>query len=423
MSVLNTMLRDLERRGERLPLSLSPQANGQSEAKKEVASAPPAPPLRATPSEPIRPAKRRVRPGILLAATAAGCAAVWLWLHPGKHQVQAPLPAAANAPQVAPPVDAPSAAIAPAPAFAPAGASAGKPAEGATAAVPEQSAAPVAGEPPAPAPAPAAASADKLAGTAPTHAFAAFGVSAGKPAAPAPTPAFAPVGVSAGKPAAPMHPHSATPVAKPDTAAGSDETAAAVQSVAPSELARAIQLIGRGRNIDAADLLTSALSQRPGWNEARSTLAALQAEAGERPRALMTLLGGVPFDARRFAPMAAQLQAELGDPAGALQTLEKVPAEARDQTYHNLVAAVAQRAGNHDLAVAEYQAALRLGPTNSVAWVGLGVSLQALRRDAEALAAYRSAAAGSLGEELRTFTQARIRVLQASPQAASTSTR
>jgi MSHA biogenesis protein MshN len=407
MSVLNTMLRDLERRGERLPLSLTPQANAQPEAKKEAASAPPPPPLRATLSEPSQPTRRRVRPAILLAATAGACAGVWLWLHPAKHQVEAPPPAFAPAGASA----GEPAASAPVTAFDPAGASAAKPAAPGPASAFDPAGA-SAVKPAASAPPAGASASEPAATTSPPQA------ASDKPAATAPTPAFAPAGASAGK-----HPHTATPVAKPDTAAASEEPAAAVQSVAPSELARAMQLIGRGRNIDAAELLTTALSQRPGWNEARSTLAALQAEADDRPRALMTLLGGVPFDARRFAPMAAQLQAELGDPGGALQTLEKVPAEARDQTYHNLVAAVAQRAGKHDLAVAEYQAALRFGPTNSVAWVGLGVSLQALGRDAEALAAYRSAAAGTLSDDLRTFTQARIRSLQASPQAASTSPR
>jgi MSHA biogenesis protein MshN len=188
--------------------------------------------------------------------------------------------------------------------------------------------------------------------------------------------------------------------------------------VTPSELARAMKLITRGRNAEAAEVLTAALSQRPAWSEARSTLAALQAEAGDRQRALVTLLDGVPFEPRRFAPMAAQLQAELNDPSGALQTLDRVPADARDQTYHGLTAAVAQRAGRHDLAVAEYGAALKFAPADSVAWLGLGMSLQALGRDADALAAYRSAAAGTLSADLRSFTQARIRALQVSVPAA-----
>ncbi|HEY4038946.1 MAG TPA: hypothetical protein VGM15_09005, partial [Burkholderiaceae bacterium] len=82
MSVLNTMLRDLERRGERLPLSLTPQPQAQQEIKPQAAAAP-APPVRATAFEP--PKRRQpVRPAVLLVAVAAAGAATWLWLHPAK---------------------------------------------------------------------------------------------------------------------------------------------------------------------------------------------------------------------------------------------------------------------------------------------------------------------------------------------------
>ena len=175
-------------------------------------------------------------------------------------------------------------------------------------------------------------------------------------------------------------------------------------------------LVARGRTSEAVQLLAAALSRRPAWSEARSALAALQADGGDRQQALATLLGGVAFDPSRFAPTAAQLQAELDDPAGALQTLDRVPPGARDQTYHGLAGAVAQRAGRHELAVAEYGAALRLGPSSSLAWVGLAVSLQALGRDTQALEAYRTAAGGRLSPDLRRFVEARISAVQASAQ-------
>jgi MSHA biogenesis protein MshN len=190
--------------------------------------------------------------------------------------------------------------------------------------------------------------------------------------------------------------------------------AGVAHSTAQAELTRAVELVARGQTTEAARLLADALSQRPDWSDARATLAALQAEAGDRRQALATLLDGVQFDSTRFAPTAAQLQAELNDPAAALLTLDRVPPAARDQSYHALAAAIAQRAGRHQMAVAEYGAALRSAPSNAVAWVGLGVSLQALGHDAEALAAYRGAARETLSAELRRFVQLRISVLQAS---------
>jgi MSHA biogenesis protein MshN len=175
-------------------------------------------------------------------------------------------------------------------------------------------------------------------------------------------------------------------------------------------------LVARGRASDAMELLASGLAQRPAWHEARSALAALQADAGDRQQALATLLGGAMLDPNRFAPMAAQLQAELNDPAGAMQTLDRVPTEARDPAYHGLAGAIAQRAGQHERAVAEYGMALRSTPSNSLAWVGLAVSLQALGRNAQALAAYQAAAGGSLSPEMRRFVEARISGVRASAQ-------
>ena len=374
MSVLNTMLSDLERRGQRPALSLAPREEAVAAASKPA-------------QVPLESTRRKLpaRLPALLAAAVAAAATLWLW---PRHAT--------------------------APAFAPDGTSAGRPANHAAPALAN------AGVPAPLAPLPAAAVVSQ------PPASAAFAATAGQPAEAVP-------GVQAGEPPSqPMHPHTLTPrarqvpvaaasqtaVAEPGTRAESAPASAAVaQSAAQSDLARAMALAARGRTSEAVQLLEAALSQRPAWNEARSTLAALQAEAGDRQQALATLLAGVAFDSDRFAPTAAQLQAELGDPIGALQTLDRVAPEARDQTYHALAGAVAQRAGQHERAVTEYGAALRFSPSNSLAWVGLGVSLQALGRDVQALAAYRAAAVGKLSADLQRFVQARIGAVQGSTQA------
>jgi MSHA biogenesis protein MshN len=65
--------------------------------------------------------------------------------------------------------------------------------------------------------------------------------------------------------------------------------------------------------------------------------------------------------------------------------------------------------------VDEYAQALRSAPGDALSWVGMGVSLQALGRDTQALTAYRNAAGGTISADLRRFVQARIAALQASP--------
>jgi MSHA biogenesis protein MshN len=179
-----------------------------------------------------------------------------------------------------------------------------------------------------------------------------------------------------------------------------------------SELIRATELIAHGQSTPAAQLLAAALLSRPEWHEVRSTLVALQAEGGDRRQALATLLDGAAIDPGRFALTGAQLQAELNDPSGAVQTLERVPQAARNLEFHALLAAIAQRAGQHELAVEQYGAVLQAEPTRALAWVGLGVSLQALGRDAQALAAYRGASQGLLSADLRRFVDSRVAGLQ-----------
>jgi MSHA biogenesis protein MshN len=383
MSVLNTMLRDLEKRGAR------PEQSATARPPDWVSAPSAAPELLI--QMPGR--KSALRPVLLLvAAIALGGAAFWLWqrstptLTSRDHRAPklastapapvpessatAPTPSAQPllAPPITPTASAPALAtapssIAPAPSSAPAGASEGKRA-------PEHK--------------PADALAPTRPKSVPVQPVQSHAAEATRTAEPAARP------VPAAEPAAPAVAHSSK----------------------QSEVARAMDLIARGRSTEAAELLAQALAAHPDLNDARATLAALQAEGGDRRQALATLLAGVPLDARRFALTAAQLQAELDNTAGALQTLDRIPVEARGAAYHALAAAVAQRAGQHQLAVTEYGAALGFDPANAIAWVGMGISLQALGRDADALQAFRSAARAALSAELRAFVESRIRVLK-----------
>jgi len=336
VSVLNTMLRDLERRGAR-PMQALPTL----QAPSGEAAAP----------APGQPRSGRLRGlVVLLLAAGAAAAAFWLWPRPIASPARA-LPAAsmAAAPALATPPSEPVAPVA--------------------AATPHLEPAPVQ----------------------PMH----------------PHPETSTLSASSAK--APKPKSDASPTTRSEVPVRS---ATVSPSSAQSDLTRATDLIARGRSTEAAQVLASALVNRPTWHEARFTLAALQAERDERRQALTTLLEGAALDPGRFALTAAQLQAELNDPVGALRTLEQVPQAARDEEFHALVAAIAQRAGRHELAVTEYGTVLKSAPARAVAWVGLGVSLQALGREAQALAAYRGAAQGALGVELRRFVDVRIAALQ-----------
>jgi MSHA biogenesis protein MshN len=63
--------------------------------------------------------------------------------------------------------------------------------------------------------------------------------------------------------------------------------------------------------------------------------------------------------------------------------------------------------------VSEYQAALTLAPRAGLWWMGMGISLQADNRGAEALDAFnRAKSAGGLSPDLLAFVDQRMKQLQ-----------
>ncbi len=165
-------------------------------------------------------------------------------------------------------------------------------------------------------------------------------------------------------------------------------------------------------------LLQGVLTQAPANGNARATLAALQSEAGQRDLALQTLLAGSHIDPMRFAALAAQLQADLGDATAALVTLDGIAATARSAHIEALRGGIAQRAGQHDVAVDAYQRAVRVNGAPAVWWVGLALSLDALGQTTQSHAAFsRAASDATLPAGVRSFVQARIAALAAAGRA------
>ncbi len=90
-----------------------------------------------------------------------------------------------------------------------------------------------------------------------------------------------------------------------------------------------------------------------------------------------------------------------------------MPAAQGNAEYHAFLAGALQRENRHREAVEQYQAALRRTPEQGVWLMGLGISLQAEKRDADALAAFQKAkSSGMLTPALMSFVQGRIQQLQ-----------
>jgi len=187
---------------------------------------------------------------------------------------------------------------------------------------------------------------------------------------------------------------------------------AASQNDPAGDLARAGELIARGRSSEAMPLLQRILAAHPRQAQAREALAALQFETGPPEQALATLLEGAALDSARFAPAAAQLQASLGDDAGALSTLERLAPEQRSPAQHALHAGLALRAGSHAQAIDSYRQALRAPQPDPLWWLGLGLAHEAAAQHDAAHAAFvRALAQPALSAAQRAFVRERLAAL------------
>jgi MSHA biogenesis protein MshN len=353
MSLINKMLKDLDAR----------------------AGQPGAAPLPAD----VRPVAAPERRGQVLRAALVGGAllAVGAGVAGWKMMQTAPTPTAAPAVLAAAPVAARTAVVVDMPAAAPVQVVDVAPAVPAPA--PEPEPAPEPTPEPTPTPAPAPAPAPKRV----------------RPVAPAPTAKPAPRTVSVAKntPAVPAAGRTDTPSQRAENA-----------------YRRALGVLEDGRVTEAIATLQAGLQIDPRHEAARQTLVGLLIEAGRPDDAMRQLQAALAIDARQpaLAMLLARLQLERGGPA--IDTLTRtLPYAAGNGEYHAFLAGVLQREGRVHEAADHYQAALKRSPGNGVWWMGLGIALQADKRDAESRAAFMQAqASGTLSPELQAFVERRL---------------
>ena len=110
----------------------------------------------------------------------------------------------------------------------------------------------------------------------------------------------------------------------------------------------------------------------------------------------------------------ARIYAERKDYPHAITVLDaSLSAAGANPDYHVLHGAILQRAGEHGRAAGAYRTALETQSTNARAWIGLGISLEALKQRPEAADAFRRAlAAGPGNDDLKVFAEQRIRALR-----------
>lgn len=176
---------------------------------------------------------------------------------------------------------------------------------------------------------------------------------------------------------------------------------------------RALLVLDDGRVTEAIATLQTGLRIDPGHEPSRQTLVGLLIEAKRLDEAVRQLQTALTLDARQpsMAMLLARLQVERGEDAIATLTRTLPYAEGNGE-YHAFLAGVLARAARQREAAEHYGAALRADPHNGVWWMGLGLALQAEKRDADAATAFGQArASGTLSAELQGFVERRLRQL------------
>lgn len=188
------------------------------------------------------------------------------------------------------------------------------------------------------------------------------------------------------------------------------------RDLADAEFRKATASLHQGRLAEAQDGFTAALNHFPGHHGARQALVGLLLDGKKYSETESVLQEGLALAPAQtgFAMTLARLQVERGDAAQAVATLKRGLDHAQGNAeYAAFLAASLQRQGRHEEAIEYFQAALRVKPAAGVWWLGIGISLQAANRSAEAQDAYRRArATNSLSPELSAFAEQRLRQLQ-----------
>lgn len=193
---------------------------------------------------------------------------------------------------------------------------------------------------------------------------------------------------------------------------------------AENEYRKAAELLQQGRLTRAMESLAQALQLDAGHVAARQTLVGLLVEAKRFSEAEQQLQEGLKVDAGLdanrpgLAMMLARLQVERGDTRAGLDTLQRSLPDVQENTvehadYQAFLAALLQRDGRHGDAIEHYLQALRAMPQSGIWLMGIGISLQAENRLQDAQEAFqRAKTSNTLSPDLQAFVEQRLKQLK-----------
>jgi MSHA biogenesis protein MshN len=192
-------------------------------------------------------------------------------------------------------------------------------------------------------------------------------------------------------------------------------TQISLQQQADNEFRRAYQLMRQGRNSEALAGYEAALLLDAGHELARQSMVSLLLEKKRNTDAERALQEGLQNNPQQatFAMLLARLQVERNALPLALETLlHTLPYAEKQPDYLAFVAALQQRQNRHKEAIDYYQKALQLKPQAGVWLMGMGISLRAEQRNADAREAFKRALdSNTLSAELQSFVTQQLKEL------------
>lgn len=187
------------------------------------------------------------------------------------------------------------------------------------------------------------------------------------------------------------------------------------QQEAALERRKGLQAISKGQLTQACDSFSRVLANDPLDHETRERLASLLYGEGRLPEAQQVLAEGIRLAPARadFRLMQARLAMASGNKAQALQTLSDLePAVASNLDYYATRAGLAQELEQAAIASRSYQQLVIAQPGEARWWLGLGIALDKQGRALAALDAYHKALNLPLSSASRQFVQQRIGQLE-----------
>ncbi len=189
-----------------------------------------------------------------------------------------------------------------------------------------------------------------------------------------------------------------------------------LQDQAETYYREAAQYVSQGRAQDARVTLIAALTAYPSHIAARELAAAVSMQTGRLREAQDSLAQGLKLSPNHlpFSLLLARVFIEQGADGQAIATLEAAQsAGASNADYYSLLAALYQRTSRYPDAVKAYRETIALRAQDGRAWLGLGISLEAVQDNAGAGEAYtRALQLGNLDVTLTKYAQQRLAIVK-----------